>query len=696
LSTDPELLTLRMRLEGGKEVVQETELVRDSMGRLRDEQGRFVKDSDVAAAGFARSMKRIGSWGKRTRQTGQGLTFGLTLPLVGVGVAAVKSAASFERSMAQVEVATGGSGRQMRQLTRLAERLGAVTKFSAGEAAEAMLELAKSGMTPAQIRGGALKAAMDLAAAGNLNLATAATLTGAAMNTFSLKASQAKGIADALAGGANASAADVSDLGMALAQSGQSLAAYNLNLNEGVGALAAFADSGIRGSDAGTSLKTFLMRLNPVTKKAAEEMDNLGLRFFDARGRMKSLPVVAGELQKGLGGLSQQQRLAAMNVLFGTDAIRAANIFYKQGAGGLARYVRATEKHGAAQKMANAFMRGTAGMMEKARGAMENASIAAGRALAPAIIMLAGVVADLSDWFSGLSPTTQKIIVAFGGFLAVAGPMLMIIGAMAEGIGVLGAALSLLAANPVVLVLAALVAIGVGLVIAYKKVGWFRNAVNATAQWIGNAFTNVKNWIVRAIHSALGFVKENWPYIVGALLGPVGLAAAAMYKNWDRIKDSVGGAVAYIGGKITSLIGWFKSLPGRASGALGDLVTMLADWGKAAGAAFVNALISLVNEGVAAINSTLDDANALSALGVDAPNLPEVPTIGGGGVPSRAPGPRRGPRSAPTPKAQPKAQRRTASLPRLFGDRHIKLVLADGTVLGETVLKAGEDAAAFA
>ncbi len=440
----PEEIAVAMRLKGAaayqRDMAKSTAAT-TTFGKSASKAGAEARIGATGIDAMSKSSKtgagaltRIRKAGEGMKSTGRTMTYGLTLPLAAAGYMSIKVAGDFERSMAQVQVATGASDQEMDLLGDTAKQLGADTKFSAGEAAGAMLELAKSGITPAQIRAGALKSAMDLAAAGNMDLAQAATLTGTSMNAFSLRAEKAKTVADALAGGANASAADVSDLSLALSQGGTSAAAYGLNINESVGALSAFADNAIRGSDAGTSFKTFLTRLNPTTKKSAELMNELGLNFFDAHGQMKKLPAVAQELQDKLGGMTDKQRGAALSVLFGSDAIRAANVFYKEGATGMNKYIGATKKQGAATKMANAFMKGMAGTIEKSKGAMENAALVAGIALAPVITTLANAVAWLSETFSSLPPGVQKAVIIFGLILAVVGPIVWFLGTMTVAI----------------------------------------------------------------------------------------------------------------------------------------------------------------------------------------------------------------------------------------------------------------------
>lgn len=439
---DADLLALRIKVTGGKAGAGEVKLVRDEAGRLRDEQGRYVKEQTQQTKQQEENVKRqtrvtSAAFKKQAammQSTGRTMTYGLTLPLGLVGVAAIKTAADFTKSMAQVGVATGLGGRKLDTLKDYALEMGAKTIFSANESAEAMLNLAKAGLTPAQITGGALKSTMALAAAGSMELAEAGNLVGSSMKTFRLEAKDSGAIADALAGGANKSAADVKELATSLSQAGQAAAMNKLTLNETVGTLAAMADQGLRGSDAGTSLKTFLMRLNPVTKKAKEEMANLNLTFFDAHGRFVGMEAVSRRLQGALGDMTDKQRNAAIQILFGSDAQRAANIVYRSGPGIIARYTKATEERGAAERMANAQMKGLPGALERAKGSLETAALVLGEALAPAIVTVAGAVEGLANGFTTLPPEIQTTIAVVGTLAALAGPVLWFAGSMSKAV----------------------------------------------------------------------------------------------------------------------------------------------------------------------------------------------------------------------------------------------------------------------
>lgn len=428
---DTDLLALRIKVTGGKSGAAEVKAVNSEVAKS----GAVSKQaSQMATRSSAATSAAFKKQAAMMQATGRTMTYGLTLPLGLIGVASVKMAADFTKSINQVGVATGVGGRDLQQLKDYALDMGAKTIFSANESAEAMLNLAKAGLSPAQIMGGALRSTMNLAAAGSMELAEAGNLVGASMKTFSLRAKDSGRVADALAGGANKSAADVRELALSLSQAGQSAAMNKLTLNETVGTLAAMADQGLRGSDAGTSMKTFLMRLNPVTKKAQEEMARLGLTFYDATGQFVGMEAVSRRLQNALGHMSDEERNAAIQVLFGSDAQRAANIVYRAGPKTIRDYTKATEERGAAERMANAQMKGLPGALERAKGSLETAALVFGEALAPAIVTVAGAVEGLANGFTMLPPEIQTTIAVVGGLVALGGPMLWFAGTLANAV----------------------------------------------------------------------------------------------------------------------------------------------------------------------------------------------------------------------------------------------------------------------
>ena len=267
--------------------------------------------------------------------------------VAGIGAAAVRASTEFNAAMSGVSAVAGASAADMEILREAALKAGADTVFSATEAAAAQGELVKAGVSVSEVLGGALAGSLGLAAAGQLELKDAAEISAQAMNIFGLAGSDVTHIADVLAAGANKSAADVKQLGDALRQGGLVASQLGIGLEDTIGTLSLFADNALIGSDAGTSFKTMLQRFNPASKEAAGEMTKLGLSFYDAEGNFVGLEEAAQRLQDAMSGLTQEQRNASMNQIFGADAIRAANILYEAGADGIREYTDAVNDQGA-------------------------------------------------------------------------------------------------------------------------------------------------------------------------------------------------------------------------------------------------------------------------------------------------------------------------------------------------------------
>lgn len=327
------------------------------------------------------------------------------LGVAGIGVAAAKVAADFDQAMSGVGAVANASAAEMDKLRESALAAGASTSFSATEAASAQAELVKAGVSVADTLGGALTGSLGLAAAGQLDLADAATISAQAMNLFKLGGDEVTHIADVLAAGANKSAADVGQLGEALRQGGLVAAQTGLGLEDTVGVLSMFADSALVGSDAGTSLKTMLQRLVPQSKESAKAMEDLGLNFFDAQGAFVGIEGVARQLQDSLGDLSDEQRNATLTTLFGSDAVRAASILMDGGAAAVRDYTAAVNDQGAAARMAAAQLDNLKGDVEELSGAIETALIRAGDLSTPILRGVTESATGFVDVFNDFATT---------------------------------------------------------------------------------------------------------------------------------------------------------------------------------------------------------------------------------------------------------------------------------------------------
>lgn len=331
--------------------------------------------------------------------------------------------ADFDKAMSQVKAFTQESDANMALLREAAISAGADTAYSAEEAAGAINELGKAGVSTQDILNGGLNGAMSLAAAGELEVSKAAEIASTAMTQFKLSGDQIPHLADLLAAGAGKAMGSVEDLGMALGQAGLVASATGLNIEETTGTLAAFASNGLLGSDAGTSFKTMLQRLTPQSKEAKKEMEALGISAYDANGEFIGMSEFAGILQNSMKDLTAEQRMASMGIMFGSDAIRAANVLYEQGAEGISNWTKEVNDSGYAAKTAADLQNNLAGDLEKLGGSFDTVFLQSG--------------SGANDALRGLVQTAEDFVDMVG---TIPGPVLSFIGVLT---GVTGGALLL-------------------------------------------------------------------------------------------------------------------------------------------------------------------------------------------------------------------------------------------------------------
>jgi TP901 family phage tail tape measure protein len=383
-----------------------------------------LKRAGVATKDFAGGLDQAAKGGKLDKVSDQALRLGV----VGVGAFAlvVKSAADFDKQMSSVAAATHAGAAEMGQLRAAALQAGKDTQFSATQAAKGIEELSKAGVSTANILGGGLRGALDLAAAGQLDVGEAAETAATAMTQFGLSGGQVPHIADLLAAAAGKAQGSVHDMGFALKQSGLVASQFGLSVEDTTGTLAAFASAGLIGSDAGTSFKTMLLQLANPAEKTQNLMKRLGINAYDASGAFVGITNLAGQLQTKLGGLTQAQRDAALAQIFGTDAIRAANVLYKQGTAGIQGWIDKTNDAGYAAETARIKTDNLAGDIERLKGSLETLAIESGSGANGGLRVLTKSLNQLIDGFGQLPPAVGSSVTVLAGvggasLLALAG-----------------------------------------------------------------------------------------------------------------------------------------------------------------------------------------------------------------------------------------------------------------------------------
>lgn len=320
--------------------------------------------------------------------------------------------------------------------------MGAKTAFSANEAADGIAELEKAGVSTADIMNGGLSGALNLATAGEVSVADAAEIASTAMNAFKNDNLTVTDAANQMAGAANASATDVHELQYGLSAVSAVASGVGLSFNDTTNALAVFAQNGLKGSDAGTSLKTMLQNLSPSTKSATAEMEKLGIitkdgsnKFFDAKGNIKSMSSVAEILKSSLGGLTKQQQQVALKTMFGTDAVRAGTIAAKEGAKGFDSMQKSISKVSAAD-VAKEKLNNLKGALEELKGSLETAGISIGSKFLPSLTGLVKGITNIVNGFNKLPEGAKTAVVgtvgAFGALAGVGATLGVVLGAVGK------------------------------------------------------------------------------------------------------------------------------------------------------------------------------------------------------------------------------------------------------------------------
>lgn len=442
-------------------------------------EGRIVVDGSGARAGFAVAQAAAESFFNvikdkidKVQDLGQKLTRFGAIGAAGFGLA-VHAAADFEATLSGIQAVSGATTAEMEGLRAKALQIGKDTTFSAGEAAQAMEELLKAGVSTQDVMTGAAEATTALAAAGGIDLPDAATIAANALNNFGLSGKDMAHTADLIAGAANASAIDVGDFGFSLSQAGAVAHLTGLAFDDLAVAIAEMGQAGIKGSDAGTSIKTFLQNLIPQTDQQVQAFRDLGLisyesvgamqklkdmglkpvsdsygdvsralaqyaqdtkqgkigtdknakavqdlmmgmgllknQFFDAQGNMKSFADVQETLHEATKNLTKEQKLQTLGMLFGSDAIRAAAVFADEGAAGYNKMADAMGKVTAAQ-VAATRLDNLKGSLEALKGSFETVAIEAGSMLLPAVRAIVQGVNTLVNAFLNLPDGVRKAI----------------------------------------------------------------------------------------------------------------------------------------------------------------------------------------------------------------------------------------------------------------------------------------------
>lgn len=354
----------------------------------------------------------------------------ITSGLSSFAAGTVNIAADFQQSMSVLQAASGATDAQMKQLSSTAMALGndmSLPGTSANDAATAMLELSKAGLTVDQAMAAA-KGTLQLAAAAETDAGTAAAITAGALNAFGLSGEQAIVVADQLAAGANASAASITDLSQGFQQAGAAFSGANQNTDDLITSLAMLTNVGLTGSDAGTALKNAMMQLQAPTDAAAKVMQQYGINVRDSSGNMLPMREIIGVLQEKMAGLSPAARDAALKTMLLGDGLKAMTPLINAGTAGFDAMKAKVNEAGAAQAMAAAQTTGFNGAMGALGNSVQTLQMTIGTALLPS---LTGIVMAVANGINTIQSFAQSILGASDPMLKLA----QVIGSVSPALG---------------------------------------------------------------------------------------------------------------------------------------------------------------------------------------------------------------------------------------------------------------------
>ena len=377
----------------------------------------------------------ISSIGTSLTSVGTTLTKNVTVPLTAVGVAGLKVATDFEKGMSEVKAISGATGKDFDALREKAIELGADTAFSAGEVAAAMTEMAKAGWSSQQIIDG-MNGVLSAAAASGEGLATVSTIVADAITGFGLEASDSVRVADLLTQAANSGTIGITDLGESFKYIAPVASTMGLSIEDVTTAISAMSMAGIKGSQAGTSLRTMLTRMIKPTDAVEAAMTDLGIVLTNEDGTFKSLDTIVSEMRGTFNGLTDEQKTYYATVLAG-----------QEGMSGLLSLLNLTQEEydaigksmddskGVAETTAAVMQDNLQSKVEQLGGALESLAIKLADHVIPHIQKFVLWLTNLVDKFAALDPETQKTILKFGALAAAAGPVLVVLGKLISGVG---------------------------------------------------------------------------------------------------------------------------------------------------------------------------------------------------------------------------------------------------------------------
>ena len=381
--------------------------------------------SGFASGGVAGAL---GSIGAAAETAGRALTLGVTAPLMTAAGAAIQTGMQFDASMSNVYGLMSSlnlSQDQMDALRDTAREMGATTKFSASEAADAMGYMALAGWDDAQVIAG-IPGVLNLAAAANMDLAKASDIVTDTMTPFGMAAERAGEAADVFAYAQANSNTTVEALGEAMKYAAPTADAFGMTLQDTAAAMGVLANAGIKGSQGGTTLNAMLRDMKNNAKNGAIAIGKTKVALTNADGSYRSYAAIIRDIDKATSSMTASQRDAALGAIFGDESLKGILATLKQGPDALDAMTEGMYAcGGAAEDMAATMGDNLKGDLAILESGAQDMAIALSDWLMPAARGVVQGITDMIGKFNALDDGTKNTIFRIGAMAAAAGPLLL-------------------------------------------------------------------------------------------------------------------------------------------------------------------------------------------------------------------------------------------------------------------------------
>nr|MCR5417873.1 phage tail tape measure protein [Lachnospiraceae bacterium] len=442
--TKQKLETLKTASEQANEALKNGTITQeqyDGLQREIAETEQKLKSLEEQANQSATALQKIAADGEKLKSMGAyvenvGKKFmPVTVGVTALGTAAVKTAADFDSAMSKVAAVSGATGSELDALREKAREMGSKTKFSAAEAAEAMNYMAMAGWKTSDMLSG-IEGVMNLAAASGEDLATTSDIVTDALTAFGLSAQDSGHFADVLAAASSNANTNVSMMGETFKYAAPIAGALGFSVEDTAEAIGLMANAGIKGSQAGTSLRTIMTNLSGDVKICGDAIGTVTVATTNADGSMRDLSDILADCRVAFAGLTESEQAAAAESLVGKNAMSGFLALMNAGEGDINKLSSAIDNcDGTAEKMAATMQDNLEGQLTILKSQLQELAISFGEMLMPAIRTIVGWIQNLVDWLNSMDEGTRKVIITIALVAAAIGPVLIVIGKVMSAIG---------------------------------------------------------------------------------------------------------------------------------------------------------------------------------------------------------------------------------------------------------------------